>query len=154
MNTQQEQWATQIRQIPTTFYQAIRSTSDQAIRRRPALEEWSAIEVLGHMIDKMTHWSNRIEHILREERPFLPEYDQDREVYEHKYQQADPEVLHERLQQHCERFATLVASLPSSALQREGVHSDYGPMTIQQCIETPLASVSEHLEQLSTAQTM
>ena len=154
MNTEQEQWAAQFRQIPITFYQAIRTTDDQAIRRRPAFGEWSAIEVLGHMIDKMVHWCNRVERILLEERPILPGYDQDTEVREHGYQYADPAVLHERLQQRCERFAALVVSFPSSALQREGVHGEYGRMTLRQCIEAPLESAPEHLEQLRAAQAM
>lgn len=154
MDTEQEQWATQFREIPITFHHALRTTDDQAIRRRPMLGEWSAIEVLGHMIDKMFHWSNRVERILLEERPILPGYDQDTEVREHGYQRADPAVLHERLQQRCERFAALVASLPSSALQREGVHGEYGLMTLRQCIEAPLESVPEHLEQLRAAQEM
>ncbi len=110
------------------------------------------IEVLGHMIDKMSHWSNRVERILLEERPTLPGYDQDAEVREHGYQRADPVVLYEHLQQQCEHFADLVASLPSAALQREGVHGEYGPMTLQQCIEAPLESVKPHLEQLRAAQ--
>ena len=106
------------------------------------------------MIDKMFHWSNRVERILLEERPTLPGYDQDAEVREHGYQCADPAVLHARLQQRCEHFAALVALLPSSALQREGVHGEYGPMTLRQCIEAPLESVPEHLEQLRAAQEM
>jgi hypothetical protein len=152
MDTEQEQWAAQLREIPTTFYQALRITDEQAIRRRPAPGEWSALEVLGHMIDKMFHWSNRVERIFLEERPLLPGYDQDAEVREHDYQHADPVVLHERLQQQCERFATLVVSLPASALQREGVHGESGPMTLRQCIEAPSGSVPEHLEQIRTAQ--
>jgi len=152
MDTKQAQWATQLRKIPITFQHALRTADNQAIRHRPALGEWSAIEVLGHMIDKMSHWSNRVERILLEERPTLPGYDQDAEVGEHGYQHADPAVLYEHLQQHCERFATLVASLPATALQREGVHGEYGPMTLQQCIEAPLESVPEHLEQLRAAQ--
>ena len=152
MDTEQAQWATQLRKIPITFQHALRTADDRAIRHRPAVGEWSAIEVLGHMIDKMSHWSNRVERILLEERPTLPGYDQDAEVREHGYHRADPAVLNEHLQQHCERFAALVASLPATALQREGVHSEYGPMTLQQCIEAPLESVPEHLEQLRAAQ--
>jgi hypothetical protein len=53
MSTEQEQWAAQIREIPTTFRKALLSTDDAAIRHRPAEGEWSAIEVVGHMIDKM-----------------------------------------------------------------------------------------------------
>jgi DinB superfamily len=152
MDTEQAQWATQLRKIPITFQHALRTADDRAIRHRPAVGEWSAIEVLGHMIDKMSHWSNRVERILLEERPTLPGYDQDAEVREHGYQRADPVVLYEHLQQQCEHFAALVASLPSAALQREGVHGEYGPMTLQQCIEAPLESVKPHLEQLRAAQ--
>lgn len=152
MDTEQVQWATRLREVPMTFRQALRTADERAIRHRPAAGEWSAIEVLGHMIDKMSHWSNRVERIAQEERPTLPGYDQDAEVRSHGYQQADPAVLFADLQQHCERFAALVAALPSSALQREGIHGEYGPMTLQQCIQAPLESVAEHLEQLHTAQ--
>jgi uncharacterized damage-inducible protein DinB len=152
MTTKQAQWATQLREVPIVFQQALRKDDDQAIRQRPAAGEWSAIEVVGHMIDKMYHWSNRVERVLQEDRPALPGYDQDAEVREHDYQHADPAVLYERLQQQCERFAALVASLPSSALQREGIHGEYGPLTLAQCIEAPLGSVSEHLAQLRAAQ--
>lgn len=152
MDTEQVRWATQLREVPMTFRRALRVEDARAIRHRPAAGEWSAIEVLGHMIDKMFHWSHRVERIAREDRPTFPGYDQDAEVREHRYQQADPAVLFGKLQQQCESFAALVAALPSSALQREGVHGDYGPMTLQQCIQAPLGSVAEHLEQLLTAQ--
>lgn len=152
MDTEQVQWAIQLREVPMTFRKALRAEDEQAIRHRPDVGEWSAIEVLGHMIDKMSHWSNRVERIAHEERPMLPGYDQDAEVREHKYQQADPALLFEALQQQCEHFAALVVTLPPSALQREGIHSEFGPMTLQQCIQAPLKSVAEHLEQLRTAQ--
>jgi hypothetical protein len=104
------------------------------------------------MIDKMVHGSNCVERIWHEERPTFPGYNQDAEVREHRYQHANPAVLSEQLRQRCEHFAVLVASLPSSALSREGIHGEYGLMTLRQCIEAPLASASEHLEQLRTAQ--
>lgn len=152
MGAEQAQWATQLRAIPNTFRQALRTADDRAIRHRPAPGEWSAIEVLGHMVDKLYHWCNRVERISLEERPTLPGYDQDAEVRKHDYQHADPSVLFEHLQQHCERFAAIVASLPFAALQREGVHSEFGPMTAQQCIEATLGAVPEHLQQLRAAQ--
>jgi hypothetical protein len=152
MTTEQIQWAAQLREVPITFREALRVADERAIRYRPAVGEWSAIEVLGHMIDKMFHWSNRVERIATEERPALPGYDQDSEVREHQYQQANPALLFEDLRQQCEHFAALVENLPSSALQREGIHSDYGPMTLKQCIQAPLESVAEHLEQLRAAQ--
>jgi hypothetical protein len=152
METEQIHWATQFRAMPMTFRTALRTQDDRAIRHRPAEGEWSAIEVLGHMIDKMALWSNRVERIWHEERPNLPVYDQDAGVRDHGYQQADPAALCERFQQHCEHFAALVAALPTSALQREGTHREFGSLTLRQCIEYALESGPEHLAQLRAAQ--
>src|SRR5207248_4522857 len=139
MSTEQEQWAVQIREVPTVFRMALLS-DDHAIRHRPAAGEWSAVEVVGHMIDKMQIWTSRVERLMVEERPALPGYDQDALVCDHDYLHADPEVLFEQLRQACERFATLVERIPTSALGREGVHEEFGPMTLRQCIEASLES--------------
>ncbi len=152
MSTEQEQWASQIREIPAVFRTALLSKNDDAIRHRPGEGEWSAIEVVGHMIDKMQNWASRVERIQAEEQPVLPGYDQDALVRDHDYQYADPEVLFEYLSQACERYATIVERIPTSALQREGVHEELGPMTIRQCIEATLESVPQHLVQLRAAQ--
>jgi len=154
MQAEQEQFAAQIREVPITFHKVLRTDDDSAIRHRPASGEWSAIEVLGHMIDKMYHAFNRVERVLNEERPLLLVNDQDAEVRTHDYQNADPLVLQKVLKQQCEQFATLVASIPSASLLREGVHSENGVMTLRQCIQAPLNSVPGHLEQLHKAQTV
>jgi hypothetical protein len=151
MSAEQEQWAVQILQIPAVFRMALLK-DDHAIRHRPAVGEWSAIEVVGHMIDKMGIWTDRVERLLAEERPALPAYDQDALVREHDYQHADPEELFEQLRRACERFAGLVERVPLSALEREGVHEEFGPITLRQCIVYPLESSPEHLKQLRTAQ--
>jgi DinB superfamily len=153
MSTEQEQWAAQIREIPAIFHMALLNDV-HAIRHRPAAGEWSAIEVVGHMIDKMQIWTSRVERLMAEQRPALPRYDQDALVRDHDYLHADPDVLFEQLRQECERFATLVERLPISALQREGVHEEVGPMTLRRCIEVPLESAPEHLKQLRAAQTL
>lgn len=154
MSSEQEQWAAQIREIPNVFRVALLLNDNHAIRHRFAESEWSAIEVVGHMVDKMQIWASRIERILGEERPALPGYDQDALVHEHNYQHADPDVLFEHLRQACERYATLVEHIPTSDLQREGVHEEFGTLTVRQCIEATLDSVPEHLAQLRAAQTL
>jgi hypothetical protein len=153
MSTEQEQWAAQLREVPATFRMALLN-DEHAIRYRPAAGEWSAVEVVGHMIDKMQIWAGRVERLMVEERPALPGYDQDALVRDHDYLHADPDVLFEQLGQACERFAALVERVPTSALLREGMHEEVGPMTLRQCIEAPLESATAHLEQLRAAQTL
>lgn len=153
MPTIQEVWASQLRELPTTFRKALLLQDDRAMRHRPATGEWSAVEVLGHMIDKMQNWSRRVERILEEDRPVLPGYDQDASVREHDYQHADVEILLEQLEQSCEHFAALVERVPETALERPGVHGEFGSITLRYCVEAPIQSAEAHLEQLRTAQT-
>jgi DinB superfamily len=152
MSAIQEDWASRLREIPITFRKALLLHDDRAIRHRPAAGEWSAIEVLGHMIDKMQNWSRRTERILTEERPALSGYDQDASVRDHRYQHADAEALLEQLSQSCEHFAAIVERIPEAALERKGVHGELGPITLRYCVEIPIQSAEEHLEQLRAAQ--
>src|ERR1700680_3807021 len=73
MSTEQEQWAVQIHEVPTVFRMALLSDG-HAIRHHPAAGERSAVEVVGHMIDKMWIWTGRVERLMVEERPALPAY--------------------------------------------------------------------------------
>ncbi len=147
----QQRWAAQLRALPDTFRAALQGVDDRALRRQPTEGEWSAIEVLGHMIDKMREWSGRVERVVVEDRPALPGYDQDALVRDRDYHGAEVEVLLTRLAAACERFAAIVEHLRDEALGREGVQGEYGPFTIRQCIEAPLESVPAHLAQLKAA---
>jgi len=152
MDAEQTQWAAQLRETAATFAQALRADDDRVIRHRPAVGEWSAIEVMGHMVDKMRFWSGRVERIWHEERPSLPGYDQDAWVRDQAYQRGDPADLTARLRQGSEHFASLIAAVPSSALERAGIHAEFGPMTIRQCVQAVLESAPGHLAQLRAAQ--
>ena len=74
-STEQEQWATQIREISIVYRRALFSSDNPAISHQPAPHEWSAIEVVGQMIDKMQIWTSRSERIKFEERPALSSND-------------------------------------------------------------------------------
>ncbi len=124
MSTEQEQWATQTPEIPAVFRRAL-LRDDDAIRHRPAAGEWSAVEVVGHMIDTMQIWTSRVERLMVEERPALPRYDQDALVRDNDYLHADPEVVCEHLRQECKRFAILVEHIPLSMREIEPCYIRY-----------------------------
>jgi uncharacterized damage-inducible protein DinB len=151
MQAMQAQWAARLRAIPDDFRAAIAGASDSALRHRPAPAEWSAIEVLGHMLDKMHAWCERVERIAAEDQPHLAGYDQDASVRDHAYQQSDAAALLDELAQRCERFAAAVEQVPDAALERTGVHAEFGPMTLRECVETPLEAAPDHLLQLKAA---
>ena len=143
--------AARFRALPSHVESVLDGASDAALRARPAAGEWSAIEVAGHLVDKMQFWSERVERISREDRPFLPGYDQDVYVRDRAYQSADPNAVLRDLRAGCENFARLIEGLPESALAREGVHEETGPISLEQCILLPIESGEEHLNQMRAA---
>lgn len=143
--------AERLRAAPADFRAAVISLDDHALRRRPAAGEWSAIEVIGHIIDKMEAWATRAERIATEDRPLLRSYDQDAYVREHGYQERPLQELLDRLTRASAHFADVVERLPAAALDREGIHEETGPITLRQCILAPLDSLPGHLAQLRSA---
>jgi hypothetical protein len=140
-----------LRAVADAFECAIAGRDDASVRHRPAEGEWSAIEVIGHMVDKMDAWGRRVERIATEDRPFLPGFDQDASVRERGYQQANAAPLLEMLRDACERFAGLVEGSPDGTLDRVGVHGEFGPISARTCVDWALDSVPEHLQQVRDA---
>jgi uncharacterized damage-inducible protein DinB len=151
MPREQEALAERLRAVPADFRAAIVALDDASLHRRPAAGEWSAIETLGHIIDKMEAWSVRAERIASEERPLLPDYDQDVYVRERGYQERPLQELLDKLTRASNHFADVVERLPADALDREGVHEVTGPITLRQCILGPLDSLPGHMAQLRSA---
>ena len=149
--TPQQAWTGILRGAPDQYGAAIAGAEDAVLRYRPAPGEWSAVEVLGHMVDTMTVWAGRVRLVATEERPLLPGYDQDAYVRDKDYQHGDPAALMAQFAAACESFAVLVEGLPEAALGRTAVHGENGPMTLPQCVESPLSTVPEHLAQFEAA---
>jgi hypothetical protein len=143
--------AEQIASVPPQVAAATRDADDQALRRRPEPGAWCALEVVGHLIDKMAIWQARVEAIASHEQPHLDLYDQDALVEAQSYRTARLGDLLEQLTASCAAFAGTVRVLPEEAVRRTGFHPDYGQITLRQCIEIPLASVGPHLSQLRAA---
>jgi hypothetical protein len=82
--------ADEIASVPSKVTAATSGADDQALRRRPEPGEWSALEVVGHLVDKMRIWRARVQAIAVEERPRIDLYDQDALVTAQSYRTAAP----------------------------------------------------------------
>ena len=122
-----ERYAANIRQVPSLFDQAVSNLPDDVLRRRLDPDEWSAIEILGHMID------------------------QDELVRQNNYLVAERPILLKALSAACEQFANLVERTDPALLCRKGRHSELGRISGADCIEIPLQAANDHLAQLRRA---
>ena len=97
------------------------------LRRRPAPEEWSVLELLGHLVDGEIVVSGRYRWALSQDQPPLLGYDQDLSVDRLAHNDDDPKAL-------LPVFATLRAAnirlwqrSSASARTRVAIHAERGP---------------------------
>ena len=118
---------------------------------RPEREgKWSIANVIAHLADGELVTSTRIRAILAEDNPRLLSYSQDAWARVH-----DGEGVAELLEQlwfHRRANASRVGR-NSDALERTGVHAEYGPLTLRGLIERHIAHIEHHLEQIERIKT-
>ena len=137
--------------VPGRVVEATRAANDEALRHHPGQGEWSAIEVIGHLVDKLGIWHCRMERIASQDHPTLELYDQDRLVRLRGYRTARLDSLIEALGEHSRTLADVLRKLPPEAAKRKGIHPEYGEITLLRCAEIPLESIDGHLEQVRAA---
>ena len=143
--------AEQIAAVAPNVAAATSDADDETLRRRPEPGEWCALEVVGHLVDKMEIWRARVQTIASQERPYLDLYDQDALVQARSYRTAELGDLLEELAAGCAAFAGTIRTLREEMAGRTGIHPEYGQLTLRQCVQIPLASVGPHLAQLRAA---
>jgi hypothetical protein len=106
--------------------------SDEELCRRPAPDEWTLKEIAAHLRDAEVCFLERLELIVGEDEPRLPDIDVDAYVLERDYQSLDLyEVLREfsLLRRHS---TGLLWALEPSEWEREGLHPYRGRLSIMQ----------------------
>ena len=128
------------------------------LRRRPAAEEWSVLELLGHLADAELVVSGRYRWAISHDRPALPGYDQDQWVDRLHHNQDDPNELLSLVA--TMRAANLAMWKRSSEQERERValHAERGPESVDLMLRLlaghdrfHLNQMRETLRQLATA---
>ncbi len=127
---------------------AIDMTSEQ-LHRRPAENEWSIVEITGHLIDKTEMWGERLRRIATEDRPFLPGFDQDAYVRDRGYQGQELESLLVRLTALSTALAGDLGALPAESWKRMGVHEERGQLSLGDACRIYAVSIPEHIEQIT-----
>lgn len=112
--------------------------------------EWSAHQLLFHVssVDENAY-GPRLRRILREDRPALEDYDQDRWMEEH-YDAADPiPGMLDRWRSVRRGYAAEAEAAPRQAWSRTGRQAFWGERTLQWWVERAVAHAEDHWRQLN-----
>jgi len=108
----------------------LRELVDEAasdLRTRPAPDEWSVIECVGHIVDAEVVYSGRYRWILAHDRPELPGYDQDLWTDRLHHGDADPDELLALFMPLRAANLALWERTPVAERARFGLHRERGP---------------------------
>ncbi|MEO7913460.1 MAG: DinB family protein [Roseiflexaceae bacterium] len=122
---------------------------DAALRFRPAPDEWSVMEIVGHMIDVGTLWPGRIRQMLATDNPSLTAVDPNW-VRQRDYHNKQPGFLLLTLAEQRTEFVEFLRVLRPAQLARPGVHPTRGSLTVEQGIAALADHDRIHSEQIAT----
>ena len=133
--------ATQLDSLPFLLAGA----SGAALKQRSPSGKWSAHENLAHLVCHHAGTIQRIERILREDRPALPSYRAETDPDWPATAALTTEEVLRRLRELRQQFVDLFAGLSDSQLARVGVHPAFGEMTVAQWIDFFLIHEAHHV---------
>src|SRR2546425_13080814 len=92
--------------------------------RATKFDQWTAVEIIGHLADAAEIFADRVQRCVDEERPEVASYDQDAVAAERRNDVRDPMELSRRLSAAHSRIIHLLQR--PGAVARAAVHSAWG----------------------------
>ncbi|HLZ55475.1 MAG TPA: DinB family protein [Ktedonosporobacter sp.] len=115
---------------------------------RPAPDEWSIKEVVGHLGDALELFSEHVRHIATCTPGHLCHYDEGQLVRDHRHQEQSFDLLKARLTCLHLEFERLLLWLPLEAWSLKAEHEAWGTTSIRQLLQLLAAHYAMHTEQV------
>lgn len=130
---------------PARLRQAVADLKPEQVRARPIAGKWSALEVVCHLADFEPILADRIKRILALDKPLLVGADEklfaDRLAYHERDLTEELTLIDTTRKQ----LARILRAAPPDALQRVGIHSERGQMTLEQMLAGATRHIVHHL---------
>jgi hypothetical protein len=120
-----------------------------ALQSRPAPHRWSVQEILAHLDDvEALGMRARVEAIIRQDRPELPLFDQEKRAVELRYDRKDPFRSLEHFTRQRRANVKWLRTLRPADLRRPGLHPAAGEITAGEIIHAWALHDLGHLRQI------
>jgi uncharacterized damage-inducible protein DinB len=119
-------------------------TREQALAR-PIAGKWSTLEVVAHLADFEPIFADRIKRILSVDRPLLVAADEQPFVQSLTYHERDLEAEVQLIALIRRQLARILRAKPAEDLQRAGVHSHAGLVTVEQILAQATRHIAHHV---------
>jgi hypothetical protein len=126
----------------------IEGVSADALRKRPAPDQWSVSEILAHLADAEIVGSFRMRFILGSPGAPIVAYDQNSWVTSGHYEKRDPRKSVEQFRVLREANLALLESLEPEQWKHFGMHSERGRESIEHIVRMFAGHDLNHLQQI------
>ena len=112
---------------------------------RPVVGKLSTLEVVCHLGDFEPIYADRVKRIIAEEKPALIGADENRFLAVLAYHERDLDEELAIIEHTRSQLARILRTLPDAALARVGVHSERGPLTLEQLLRSAIEHLPHHV---------
>jgi uncharacterized damage-inducible protein DinB len=130
---------------PRKLREAVRGLSGEQLQARPVAGKWSTLEVVCHLADFEPILADRMKRVIAEERPQLIGADEGRFAAALAYPERNIEEELTLIEHTRSQMARILRTLPAEALARVGVHSERGPLTLEQLLASATRHIPHHV---------
>jgi hypothetical protein len=127
---------------------AIEGLSEEQLLYSPAPGEWSIHEVLVHLPDSEVFVYERVRRILAEDHPTLQAFSEEVWARNLGYRNQDARLALDLFRAIRCSNAALLRTVPASAWERTGMHSERGEMSLYDVFAMYLDHGETHLKQI------
>jgi hypothetical protein len=137
-----------LRETPKALAALLRGVSGEALRRKPAPEKWSMLELACHLRDVEGFFVERYGKIANHDRPQLGMINQDELAAKLRYNEDDPRLVLKEFQSLRAESLAILGALAYQSWQRVGVHPKRGDVSIAWTAEHQVEHDANHLGQI------
>lgn len=125
--------------------QALAGLTDAECRTRIAPGQWSIHELVMHLQDSDAVAIDRMRRVIAEDNPPLAAFDETRFINNLQCAAQDRDDAATLFEVGRRQMARVLRCLPDAAFQRQGLHSEAGPLTLQRLLEGYVEHFEHHL---------
>ncbi len=137
-----------LQETPKTLASLLQGVPDEVLRRKPAPEKWSMLEIACHLRDVEQLFLERYAKMANHDRPALRLINQDELAVALKYNEDDPAAVIREFRALRAETISLLSALAYQSWQRIGLHPKRGEFTIAGQVDIQVSHDANHLNQI------
>lgn len=131
---------------PELLREAVKGITHEQLLARPVAGKWSTLEVICHIADFEIVTADRIKRVIAEERPTLPDGDENLFAKGLAYHSRELEDELQVIGSIRTQVSRILRTLKEEDFGRIGNHSAAGPLTLAQLVERGANHIRHHVK--------